>query len=230
MVFFRFFVCMNFHLSRVTLLVLSLASGLPLSVVGREAPAMPAAKTETAKREPRERGSAAKDDYLLQPGDVIRVLVLGEEDLNKLGEVRLSQEFTVVLPLIGSVDLKGMTVRQTETIVRDLYDRDYLVKPQVNVSVVKYAERVVKVFGSVNKPGNVPFPPEEGLTLSGAISGADGFSRLADQKKVTLTRVLPDGTTDTKIFNLADMLKGRSGTDDIALQPNDTINVGERIL
>lgn len=226
MVFFRFFVCMNRRLSRLAILSLAFASGLLLRTAA--AASNPASRADSAPRESRD--VAPKGDYLLQPGDVIRVLVLGEEELNKLGEVRMSQEFTVVLPLIGSVDLKGKTVRQAESVVRNLYERDYLVSPQVNVTVLKYVERVVKVFGSVNKPGNVTFPAEEGLTLSGAISGADGFSRLADQKKVTLTRVMPDGNISTTYINAADLLKGKSGTDDVPLQPNDTISVGERIL
>ena len=225
MVFFRFFVCMNLRLFRITLIGLALAGGCLLPAIEAT---NPPAKSDSGVRETRD--VAPKGDYLLQPGDVIRVLVLGEEELNKLGEVRVSQEFTVVLPLIGSVDLKGKTVRQAETVIRALYERDYLVSPQVNVNVLKYVERTVQVFGSVNKPGVVQFPPEEGLTLSEAISRAEGFSRLADQKKVTLTRVMPDGSTVTQTINAADLLKGKSGVRNEPLQPNDTISVAERIL
>lgn len=225
MIFFRFFVCMNLRSYRTpsVLLLVAIGSLLP----AREATITPS-RGEVGTREIRD--VVPKGDYLLQPGDIIRVLVLGEEELNKLGEVRVSQEFTVVLPLIGSVDLKGKTVRQGESVIRALYEKDYLVSPQVNVSVLKYVERTVQVFGSVNKPGVVPYPPEEGLSLSEAISRAEGFTRLADKKKVTLTRVLPDGTTDSQVINADDLLKGKSGVKNVPLQPNDTISVAERIL
>lgn len=185
-------------------------------------------RSDASASEPGRDREAAKTDYILQPEDVIRVQVLREEEINKLGEVQVSQEHTVVLPLIGTVDLRGKTVRQAQSLIRDLYDRDYFVNPHVNVSVVKYVERYVKVFGMVNKPGTVPFPPESGLTLSEAISKAEGFSRLADQKRVMLTRTLLDGTTKNETINAADLLKGGPG--DVSLQPGDIINVPERFL
>ena len=208
---------------------LAAAIALPLGLAG--APAGAASRPEKPSKSDRAevgRGDGQKADYVLQPFDLIRVQVLGEDDLNKLGEVRVSQEFSVTLPLIGQVDLRGRTVRQAEQLIRDRYDRDYFVNPQVSVTVLKYVERFVRVFGQVNKPGNVAFPQEEGLTLTEAISRAEGFTRLADQKKVTLTRTFGDGTTETQIVNLADLLKGSAS--DIPLQPNDMINVAERIL
>lgn len=197
-------------------------------------PAWAAGQTEGVGNRRSESGSAAgsvepgRIDYVLQPGDVIRVHVFQEEEINRAGEVRVSQEYTITLPLIGSIDLRGKTVRQTEELVRELYDRDYLVNPQVSVTVVKYVQRVVKVFGSVGSPGVVVFPEEEELTISGAISRAGGFSRLADRRKVTLTRTGPDGKTENIQVNGDEILKG--GSDDLVLQPGDIINVAERIF
>jgi polysaccharide export outer membrane protein len=125
--------------------------------------------------------------------------------------------------------LRGKTVRQAEEEIRKAYDAEYLVNPQVNVFVIEYWKRFVKVFGAVNSPGVVVFPPEEGLTLLGAISRAGGFSRLADTKKVILSRTAPDGKTETSTVNAEDLLKRGTGAD-VALLPDDIINVGERIL
>jgi polysaccharide biosynthesis/export protein len=220
-VFFRFFSLMN---SRPLPLLLGfvLAIGLPLR--GEKAADKNVARSDELRME-----TVAKADYILQPGDVLRVQVTREEDINKSGEVRVSQENTVTLPYIGAVDLKGKTVRQAEGLIRQLYDRDYLVNPQVNVTVVKYAERNVQVFGAVNTPGIVNFPPEEGLTLSAAISHAGGFSRLANKKDVTLTRTGPDGKPINQTINCDNLLKG-GGSENVPLQPDDIINVPERIL
>lgn len=169
-----------------------------------------------------------KGDYVIQPQDVVRVQVFQEDEINKQGEVRVTQESTITLPLLGVIDLKGKNVRQAETLIRDLYDRDYLVNPYVTVTVIKYNERVVKVFGSVNTPGPVPVPPEGGLTFMEAIVRAGGFNRYADQKRVVLTRTAPDGTSESKTINAAEILKGGPG--DVVLQPNDSINVPEKII
>lgn len=169
----------------------------------------------------------SKADYVLQPSDLIRVQIFQEDDLNR--EVRISQENTVTLPLIDTVSLKGKTARQAEEHIRDLYGRDFLAKPQVNLFVLEYAPRRVFIAGAVNKPGVVLFQQEQGLTLIDAISRADSFNRLADKKRVTLKRTKADGSTETFTINVEELMKGESNQT-WPLQPNDVINVPEKII
>jgi polysaccharide export outer membrane protein len=168
-----------------------------------------------------------KSDYVLQASDLLRIQVFQEEDLTR--EVRVSQEYTIVLPMIGSVDLRGKTLRQAEEMIRDRYDRDYLVNPQVNVMVLDYAKRTVNVMGSVNTPGAVLFPQEEELTLLDAISRAGGFNRLADRKRVKLSRTTSEGTTEAVEINTEDLIKS-GNTKSYILQRDDVIFVPERIF
>ena len=169
----------------------------------------------------------AKSDYVLQASDLIRVQIFQEDDLTR--EVRVSQEYSIVLPMIGSVDVRGKTLRQAEEIIRDRYDRDFLVNPQVNVIVLEYAKRTVNVMGSVNQPGAVLFPQEEDLSLLDAISRAGGFNRLADRKRVKLSRTLPDGRTESTEINADDLIKS-GNTKSFILQRDDVIFVPERLL
>lgn len=168
-------------------------------------------------------------DYLLQPQDLLRIQVYQEEDINRQGEVSISQQYTIFLPLVGMVDLKGKTARQAERMIRDLYDKDFLVNPQISVTVMKYAERSVNVFGAVNNAGRKPFPPERGLTILDAISLAGGHNRFADLKKVKLTRNGTDGEPVTITVNVDEIMKG-GGKDPGPIQPDDAVFVGERIL
>lgn len=168
-----------------------------------------------------------KSDYVLQASDLLRIQIFQEEDLTR--EVRVSQEYTIVLPMIGSVDLRGKTLRQAEEMIHDRYDRDYLVNPQVNVMVLEYAKRTVNVLGSVNQPGAVLFPEEQELTLLDAISRAGGFNRLADRKRVKLSRTLPDGRTESTEINTDDLIKS-GNTKTYVLQRDDVIFVPERVL
>ena len=190
-----------------------------------------ATPAEQAKSEARADAARAeapgKLDYVLQPSDLIRIQVFQEEDLNR--EVRISQECTVNLPLIGTVELSGKTARQAEEVIRDLYERDYLVHPQVNLIVVEYVPRNVLVLGSVGSPGVIPFPREQGLTLLDAISRAGSFNRLADKKRVTLKRTNAEGKPETFVINAEDLSKGETAAT-WPLQPNDVITVPERIL
>ena len=46
-------------------------------------------------------------------------------------------------------------MREAQDIIRELYDRDYLVNPQINITVLEYAKVSVNVLGAVNQPGAV---------------------------------------------------------------------------
>ena len=196
-----------------------------VSLVAAVAPAP--SKSEASRADAAKADAPGKLDYVLQPSDLIRVQVFQEEDLNR--EVRISQECSVNLPLVGKVDLSGKTARQAEDAIRALYERDYLVHPQVNLIVIEYVPRNVFVLGSVNKPGVVLFPREQGLTLLDAISRAESFNRLADKKHVTLKRTNADGKSETFVINAEELSKGET-TETWPLQPNDVITVPERIL
>jgi polysaccharide export outer membrane protein len=186
-----------------------------------------AAQSGTSSRAGASKAESAKADYVLQPQDLIRIQIFQEDDLNR--ELRISGEFTVKLPLIDTVYLKDKTARQAEEHIRDLYGREYLAKPQVNLFVLEYAPRRVFLAGAVATPGVVLFLQEQGLTLIDAISRAGSFNRLADKKRVTLKRTKSDGSTETFTINVEELMKGDSNLT-WPLQPNDVINVPEKIL
>lgn len=169
----------------------------------------------------------ATTDYVLRPSDLVQIQIFQEPDLDRV--VRITQENTITLPLIGTVDVKDRTVRQTEELIRSLYDKDYLVNPQINLTVMEYSERTVQVVGAVNSPGAVPFPPEQKLTLVEAIARAGGQSRIADLRKVRLSRTTADGRIENFTVNVDELMKQGSG-EQWYLTKGDVIFVPERIL
>lgn len=171
--------------------------------------------------------AAESTDYVMQPSDLIRVMVFQEPDLMR--EVRITQEYTITLPLIGTIDLRNKTVRQAEEIIRSLYDKDYLVNPQINLTVLEYTQRTVKVLGAVNQPGAIVFPPEQKMGLLEAIARAGGFSRIAERRKVRLSRTLADGKSENYVINTDEMIQGAS-VEQWLLTKGDVIFVPERIL
>lgn len=182
------------------------------------------AQEQTAEQVP---PVAESTDYVMQPSDLIRVMVFQEPDLMR--EVRITQEYTITLPLIGTIDLRSKTVRQAEEIIRSLYDKDYLVNPQINLTVLEYTQRTVKVLGAVNSPGAIVFPPEQKMGLLEAIARAGGFSRIAERRKVRLSRTLDDGKSENYIINTDEMIQGASAQQWL-LTKGDVIFVPERIL
>ncbi|MEN9663284.1 MAG: hypothetical protein RL324_2233 [Verrucomicrobiota bacterium] len=213
----------TFRLTRsvgTNLAVASAKAGLSFFLLSLIALASLAHAADSSSRAP-----APKSDYVLQPSDLLRIEVFQEESLKR--EVRISQEYGISLPLIGQINLKGRTLREAQSLIRDLYNKDYLVNPQVTVTVIDYSKRFVNVIGQVNQAGVVEFPPEQGLTLLEAITRAGGFNRLANKKTVTLTRTV-DGKTDKSTVNTDDIVAGV--IPDIPLTKDDVINVPEKLL
>jgi len=172
-------------------------------------------------------GADAKSSYVLRPQDLIKIQIFQEPDLER--EVRVSKNHTVVLPLIGTIDLTNQTVHDAESLVPDLYGRDYLVNPQINITVVEYAPRSLSVLGAVNSPGSVTIPPEQELTLVDAIAHSGGFSRLANRTKVSLTRTLPGGEVQHFTIN-ADQLISGDAARQWMVRDGDVIFVPESVL
>jgi len=112
-------------------------------------------------------GFVLADDYQTGPGDVLKIIVYDNDDLK--AKVRISDTGTIVMPLLGKIDIKKLTINQiTEKITRLLAD-GYLVNPQVNVFVEEYRSKKVVVLGSVRQPGIIE--------LSGAITFLELISR-----------------------------------------------------
>jgi polysaccharide export outer membrane protein len=178
-----------------------------------------------AKNEAKPGGRQAT--YRLRPMDLVKMQVFQEPELDR--ELRVSQDNTIVVPLIGSVDVKDRTVREAELLITGLYQRDYLVNPQINITVMEYAQRTINVLGAVNSPGSVPMPPEKNITLLDAIARSGGFSRLANRNKVSLTRTLPDGQTVNYTIDADQLVSGDAGNRS-PIQDGDVIFVPERLL
>jgi polysaccharide export outer membrane protein len=168
--------------------------------------------------------SSPMENYTLKPLDVLRVDVFQEPDLQK--EVRVSAEGSITLPLIGEVYVKDMTVESARRLVTDRYNADYLVNPQVTMLVLSYQERRIHVHGQVNQPGPVLIPPEENMTLSQAISGARGLTRLADERNIRIKRVDASGRSRVIEVDFKEILQDPQAKD-IPVYDGDNIFVRE---
>jgi polysaccharide export outer membrane protein len=156
---------------------------------------------------------------------VLRVKVFQEDDLTT--EMRLGKDGSATFPLLGVINLGGKTVDEAAATIRELLGKDYLVNPQVTLTVTEYAKRRFTVLGQVQKPGSFDIPSEESVTLLQAIAMAGGFSRLAVQSKVTITRTVGGKKTLTVDVKSA---ANDPGTKPFEILPYDTIFVAERIF
>jgi protein involved in polysaccharide export with SLBB domain len=173
-------------------------------------------------------GVSAPAGYILTPNDQVAVEVFGENDLRTNG--RLNGEGDLSVPLLGSIHLAGLTLTQAASKLTELYGRDYLVSPKVNVMLIGYAKRRFSILGQVNRPGSFEMPDESpgGIDLLEAIAMAGGYTRIAAPERVNVRR--HNATGDDQIFkiNAKRMVKGSGGS--FLVQPGDTVTVGESIF
>jgi polysaccharide export outer membrane protein len=170
---------------------------------------------------------SAPAGYQLSANDAIAVEVFGEEDLKTTA--RLNSEGDASLPLIGTVRLGGLTVTQATARVTELYARDYLVSPKVNVTLLGYARRRFTVLGQVNHPGSFEMPETTpgGIDLLEAIATAGGYTRIAAPERVVVRRHSTSGDQLIRV-NAKRVERGQSAN--FRVLPGDSITVGESIF
>lgn len=164
----------------------------------------------------------ANEKYVLVVGDLIEIKVYQEDDLNT--RARIDKDKTVSLPLLGSIELGGLTVAEATTKVRDLLEADYLYNPQVVLGVVEYTAKKFSVLGQVMRPGYYEMPANSKINLLQALSMAGGFNRIARESDVTVKRVV-DGKEVVLKLDAKKMAVGKVPMFDI--QPEDSITVPE---
>ncbi len=137
--------------------------------------------------------AASENDYRLGSGDKILINVYGEDDLTI--ETQLSDSGMVNYPFLGELKVTGLTVAQLEAKIVKGLKGDYLVNPNVHVSILEY--RPFFINGEVEKPGGYPFQP--GLTISKAAALAQGFTERASQSKIFVVRGDDASQTPVKV-------------------------------
>jgi len=165
---------------------------------------------------------AGEGDYVLASGDTIDLMVYKEPDLSMRSKI--ARDGRVQLPLLGEVNVAGMTVREAQEHIRKLLNADYLVDPQVYLNIASYTQRKITLIGQVVRPGSYELQGNESLGILEAIGMAGGFTRIADSKNVTVKRAV-GGKTETIKVNTKRLEDPRGGS--FQVLPGDIITVGE---
>ncbi len=169
------------------------------------------------------------NDYKLRPTDVINVTVADDTTATKDYRVSVKGEVTLVYLNDHPLKLSGLTLKEAADLIRGTYVGEKIYnRPSITVDVREFSVRTVNIIGQVAKPGQVPIPAQKELTLVTAIAAAGGPTERA-ATEVTITRVLPDGKTQT--LDHVD-LKGAvlDASKDIPIQEGDTIFLGSSLL
>lgn len=172
--------------------------------------------------------------YRIIVNDWLTVRVYGEDDLTT--KSRVDAQGTISCALIPvPVHVYGLTIEEAQRAIEKAYvDNRLLSHPEVVLTVGPYAPRKVNVTGHVKNQGQYDLDVETATTLTDIITRAGGFDDTAKGTAVTVTRILPDGTTKVWTFDVQSVLRGHAHSNSPAatfiLEPNDSVNVPQRLI
>ena len=138
------------------LLVTVVASGLPISADEQEA--QPEAIQLELGADPRDLPApvaefliAEESIYRIGRQDLLEIQVFGVDDLDQT--VRVADDGSITMPLLGRIEVSGLTQVELESLLAQLLGQRYIRDPQVSVFVREYESRRVAVTGAVKLPG-----------------------------------------------------------------------------
>ena len=159
--------------------------------------------------------------YRLGPEDVISVDVFNQDRYSRKGII-IPPSGRISLSLIpGGVFVNGKTVEEVAAIIAKKYD-EYIIDPQVTVSLEKASSYRYSIIGDVGQPGVRLM--NHRMTVTEAIAEAGGVLGTGDKSKVVVLRRQADGQLAQIPVNVSAIYKGRA-PDTTYLVPGDQIIV-----
>src|SRR3989449_5429511 len=155
--------------------------------------------------------------YRLGPEDVVSVTVFGQDRYSKQGIV-IPPSGRISLTLIpDGIFVNGKTVDQVAELIKKRYD-EYILDPQVSVSLDRAGSYRYSVIGDVAQPGIKPMTRRP--SVSEAIAEAGGVLPTGNRSKVVVLRKQPNGKLEPIPVNISAIYKGQA-PDSIYLSPGD---------
>ena len=159
-------------------------------------------------------------EYKIGAKDLLEIKVFELPELNQT--VRVSEDGSITLPLLGRVMIEGLTKDALETKLADLLEEKYLKNARISVFIKEYQSKRVAIIGAVEKPGMYELIGR--LTLLQIISQAGGFKENA-ANEIFVLREGKNGITASISIDLEDLTVNGNQRLNIPLQANDVINV-----
>lgn len=158
--------------------------------------------------------------YRIGPRDEVAIRVFEEPKLNV--DLRVDDDGTIRLPLVGRVEAEGLTEDELTLRLKEVLEEELLQRASVSVEVLEYRARPISVLGAVQRPGSLNTSGR--LTLLEALTAAGGLAS-SHGDEVHVLRRASNGLTDQIEIPVADLLIRADPDFNIPIFSNDLINV-----
>ena len=138
--------------------------------------------------------SAAAEEYVINPGDTISILVWGHEGYTQTIPVR--PDGKISYPFLGEIKVDGLTTTELSEKIREELLK-HLINPQVTVIIAQPKKNEIFVLGQVRLPNQFRFDQDK-LSLLKALSMAGGI--LDDTADLHNVKIIRDNGTSETIY------------------------------
>jgi polysaccharide biosynthesis/export protein len=164
--------------------------------------------------------SQSDPTYVIGAQDVLSISVWKNPDLTQ-NAVPVRPDGKISMPLLNDIQAAGLTPNELkDRITQGL--KSVMDNPIVTVIVTQMNSQRVYITGEVAKPGAYPLLPQ--MTILQALSSAGGFTQFANLKKIYMFRTV-NGKQAKFPFDYKDVIHGKNMSQNVVLQPGDTIVV-----
>lgn len=159
-------------------------------------------------------------DVQIGPGDILKISVYDHPELTM--ESRVSEEGNITFPFLSEVKLLGLTTSAAEKkISKLLVDGDYLKKPQINITILRFESHLVSVLGQVLKQGRYPIEGKRSLTDMLAMAGG-----ISPDGGDTAILIRSGGSkSNREVIDVLNIIQSGDLTKNMDLKPGDLIYV-----
>jgi polysaccharide biosynthesis/export protein len=183
---------------------------------GADAPSARASIAESARL-----AAPQAQEYLLGPGDTIRIQVFQNPDLTL--ETRVSESGSITYPLIGSVHVGGMAISRVEALLAKLLDEGgFVIKPQLTLLVLQIRGNEVSALGQFNRPGRFPLETTQ-TKLSDVIAQAGGIAPIGADTVILIG--VREGKPFRREIDVTAMFVSKAIGEDLLMRPGDVLYV-----
>jgi len=152
-------------------------------------------------------------DHRLGPSDLVTVAVYRAPEFS--GDYRVDAAGQIMMPLIGLMEVQGMTTIELANDLRQRLAGQYYVNPDVSVALKESNSQRIVVDGAVGSPGQYPLVGR--TTLMEAVARAGGVGPNSNLRRVVIFRTI-DGQRMVAAFDLASIREAQADDPEVFAQ------------
>ncbi|MCP3875021.1 MAG: periplasmic polysaccharide biosynthesis/export protein [Desulfobacteraceae bacterium] len=163
------------------------------------------------------------ENYIIGEGDVLSIYVYENEDLSQT--VRINADNSIRVPLLGEVNIKGLTVPKIASKLESLFADGYLINPQVDVFVKEFKSKTAVILGQIRSPGQYELRGK--ITFLEFVSKAGGLTEDAGSNATIKRANTKTKQTNKLTIDLDKLIREGETSLNLPIQNGDTIYISK---